>query len=172
MALDDPALSGAVTSGRSLPRFSSWRMCTARYPRAGLPDLVGGSLDEPLEGDHRLDDPDIPGRIPMHAVGQSVGGNPVKAVAEPIDAVQCGERVVDRGRERPDRHLDQLVDSEAGVLGEGPVGTDDVGAPSASDTSGAAGPGGRMRPAGRVTRKRGSMIDSNPTLGPQLAAAP
>jgi hypothetical protein len=49
-----------------------------------------------------------------------------QAVADPVDAGQRSEGVVDRRGQRADRDLDQLVDAEGDILGEGPVRPGDV----------------------------------------------
>jgi len=47
-----------------------------------------------------------------------LGRDLAEAFAEPVDAGERREGVVDRGRERPDRDLDELVDGEGEVLRE------------------------------------------------------
>ena len=45
-------------------------------------------------------------------------------VGEPVDARNAGERIVDRGRQRADRDLDDLRDAELAILGERAVAAD------------------------------------------------
>ena len=49
-----------------------------------------------------------------------------QALAEPVDAGQRRERVVDGRRQRPDRDLDELVDREREILRQRPVRARDV----------------------------------------------
>jgi hypothetical protein len=49
-----------------------------------------------------------------------------EAVSQPVDAVERGERVIDCRRQRADRHLDELVDGKAEILGERAIGADNV----------------------------------------------
>ena len=101
-----------------------------RHPSPGLADLVEGPVDQALVADPGLDEPDLAIAV---AVGPAVADpaldDHAQPVAQPVDARQGGERVVDRRRQRPDGDLDQLVDGEGQVLGRVRWGPVDVGPP-------------------------------------------
>jgi hypothetical protein len=99
----------------------------------------------------RGDDPDEPAAVPVRPGRMPADRDLAEAVTRPVDAGHCRERVVDRLRQRPDGDLDELVDAEGDVLGEGPVRPGDVGAPER-----VADPAGRLR---RPHRGEGVALD-------------
>ena len=100
-----------------LARLSNWRMHHRRHAPAGLADLVEGPVDHAVVGQCLLDEPDLAALVAVEPVGKLDGPELAQAVAEPVDAGQGGERVVDRRGQGPDGDLDQLVDGECQVLG-------------------------------------------------------
>src|SRR5450755_168464 len=64
----------------------------------------------------------------MHTRRMPAARDLAQAVAEPVDAGQRGEGVVDSGRQRSDRDLDELIDREREVLRQGPERAGHMGA--------------------------------------------
>src|SRR5690349_19881203 len=75
------------------------------------------------------DDPDVSLAVAVDAGWMPVPQDLAQAVSQPVDARQGGEGVIDRGREGADGDLDELVDAERDVLGQGAVRAGDVGTP-------------------------------------------
>ena len=108
-------------------------------------DLFVGALDDPLVADRRRDQADLPALVAVDLGRRPLRRDLAQALAEPVDAGQRREGVVDGGRERADRDLDKLVDGEAEVLSERAVGACQVGALEAARDR----VGGLRRPDGR-----------------------
>ena len=66
-----------------------------RHPSAGLADLFERSLHQPLVADLIGDDTDDSAVVAVHLGGCPDRRDLAQAVAEPVDARQCGEGVVD-----------------------------------------------------------------------------
>ena len=79
------------------------------HPDAGLADLFEGVLDQPVVVGLAGDDPDRARVVVIHPLRMPTSGEPAQAFAQPVDTAQGGEGVVDRGRQRADRYLDELV---------------------------------------------------------------
>src|ERR1035441_9409415 len=87
------------------------------HAETGLADFVESTLYQALVSDHWVDEPDHPSAIPVDAPGKLSGRDLAKPVAQPVDAVERGEGVVDRRRQGPQGDLLQLIDRKAQVLG-------------------------------------------------------
>src|SRR5215472_8696144 len=116
------------------------------HAAAGLADLLERALDQALVGDLGRDQPNRARGVAVDAGGLPPARHLVQAVPDPVNAGQGGERVVDGRGERTDADLDQLVEAERDVLGQGPVRPGHMGPGQlARDLIGGAG-----RPHGRV----------------------
>ncbi len=96
----------------------------SRGGRGGLADLIECELGETFEphGRHPYPEP-AAGVVPV-AFERGPLSERQQRVGEPVDARNAGERVVDRGRQRADRDLNNLRDSELAILGERAVTAD------------------------------------------------
>ena len=94
----------------------SRRLIWMRLP-AEPADLLEGELDDGLPARHLVAHP---GLRPARAGGQPVGGGPggdaADEVADAVERLHRGRRVVDRRREGPFGDVDELAEREADVL--------------------------------------------------------
>ena len=111
---------------------------------AGLADLVERALDSRSKLDGGGDHADVAVAVAVHARRLPAVGDLAQPVAQPVDAGERGEGVVDRRGERPNGDLDELVDREGEILRQRPVRPGDVRARRAL--------GPRRAPRRRATR--------------------
>lgn len=92
--------------------------------RGGLTDLIERKLGEAIEPHRWNPDPEPAASVIPVPFERRPLGQREQRIGEPVDAGNAGERVVDRGRKRADRDLDNLRDAELAILGERAVTAD------------------------------------------------
>jgi hypothetical protein len=97
-----------------------------------LPHLIERCVDQAGEAERAGHHPQRSASIVAERRGQRVPRQLGQSRAEPLDAVERREWIVDPRRERPDRDLHELLDRELGVLLVGRLGTQEERASQAS----------------------------------------
>ena len=121
------ALLGTVAvSSMIFVSASSWRIITAGIPVPAWRIFSNARSTSRVVADIGRDHADKAMTVPVDPHRPPAGRHAAQALAQPVDAGERGERVVDRRRQRPDRDLDQLVDRERQILDQRPVGARDM----------------------------------------------
>jgi hypothetical protein len=92
--------------------------------RGGLTDLIERELGEALESHRRHPYPEPAASVVPVPFERGPLGQRQQRVGEPVDTRDASVRVVDRGRQRADRDLNDLRDAELAILGERAVTAD------------------------------------------------